>query len=110
MLKRNFPTVCLIPFFVSTCIPVLSAACASRNLIAHNSNKLLSGPAIGRVNINRDDAAALARLPHVGPILAEKIVEHRDRYGSFRKAEHLLIVEGVSEKRFREIEHLITVD
>ena len=61
------------------------------------------------VNINTADAAELSRLPHIGPALAEKIIEHRKRYGPFRRVEHLLIIEGVSDRRFREIRHLIKI-
>jgi competence protein ComEA len=52
----------------------------------------------------------LEALPNVGPNLAKKIVEHRERFGRFRKPEHLLMIEGVSDKRFREIRHLVKVE
>ncbi len=43
------------------------------------------------------------RLPGVGPVLAARIVEHRERHGRFRRAEHLLMVRGVSERRFLQL-------
>src|SRR5436190_6827496 len=54
------------------------------------------------VNINTADAKELQRIPGIGPVLAKKIVDHRDRYGPFRKPEEILIIDGISEKRFRE--------
>ena len=62
------------------------------------------------MNINAADVSMLQNIPHVGPALAEKIVDHRKRYGAFRKTEHLLLVEGISEKRFREIQDLIAIE
>ena len=62
------------------------------------------------LNINKADLNALQSLPGVGPQLATKIIEHRTRYGQFRKREHLLIVEGISEARYRELEELVTTD
>ena len=63
-----------------------------------------------RVNINKASHAELERLPGVGPATASRIVEHRERYGPFRRAEHLLLVRGFSDSRFRELRHLIAVD
>ena len=62
------------------------------------------------ININNADAAELQRIPFVGEKLAEAIIEHRERYGPFRRPEHLLLIKGMSDKRFREIRHLIRVD
>ena len=59
------------------------------------------------ININKASASELETLPHVGPVLAARIVAHRDRYGPFRRLEHLLAVEGISEARFRELKEFI---
>ena len=59
------------------------------------------------ININTATAVELETLPHVGAVLAQRIVEHRNRYGAFRRPEHLLEVEGISEKRFRELKEYI---
>src|SRR5688500_13069959 len=62
------------------------------------------------VNINSAGAGELESLPQVGPALARKIIEHRERYGRFRKAEHLLVVEGMSEDRFRKLRQFINTE
>ena len=62
------------------------------------------------ININTADTTTLESLPHIGHEFASKIVEHRTRYGPFRKPEHLLILDGMSEKRFNEIRDLIIVE
>ncbi|HEV2704861.1 MAG TPA: helix-hairpin-helix domain-containing protein [Pyrinomonadaceae bacterium] len=63
-----------------------------------------------RISINRATREELERLPGVGRALAARIVEHRERHGLFRRPEHLIIVRGFSERRFRELRALITVD
>ena len=61
------------------------------------------------ININTASANELETLPGIGEGLAERIVEHRDKFGPFRRPEHLLIVRGLSDKRFRALRDLITV-
>ena len=65
-------------------------------------------PAAPRVNVNAASAGELERLPGVGPVLAARIVEHRERYGPFRRVEHLLAVRGISERRFRDLRPHVT--
>ncbi len=61
-------------------------------------------------SINRASREELEKLPGIGPALAARIIEHRERHGPFRRVEHLLIVRGISERRFREIRALITAE
>jgi len=63
-----------------------------------------------RININSASANELETLPGIGHGLAERIIEHREKYGPFRRSEHLLIVRGISDKRFRALQDLITVE
>ena len=62
------------------------------------------------VNINEAGARELESLPHVGPALARKIIEHRERYGPFRRPEHVLVIEGMSEARFQELRQFINTE
>lgn len=62
------------------------------------------------ININTASAAELENIPFVGGQLAARIVEHRTRYGAFRKPEHLMLIDGISDQRFRQIRHLIKVE
>ena len=63
-----------------------------------------------RININTASADELETLPGIGKGLAGRIIEHREKYGPFRKPEHLIIVRGISDKRFRALRDLITVE
>lgn len=62
------------------------------------------------ININTASVADLEKLPNIGAKTAEKIVAHRERFGKFRKADHLILVSGISDRRFREIQNLITAE
>ena len=62
------------------------------------------------VNINTATAEELEKLPNIGAKLAQNIIEYRERYGRFRRAENLILVQGISDKRFREMQNLIKVE
>jgi len=62
-----------------------------------------------RININTASAKELEKLPGIGKGLAARIIEHREKYGPFRRPEHLIIVRGISDRRFRAMQDLITV-
>src|SRR5947199_7318125 len=63
-----------------------------------------------RININTASVKELEKLPGIGKGLAERIVEHREKYGPFRRPEHLIMVRGISDKRFRALRDSITVE
>jgi competence ComEA-like helix-hairpin-helix protein len=63
-----------------------------------------------RININTASADELEKLPGIGKALAERIIEHREKFGPFRRPEHLIIVRGISDKRFRALQDMITVE
>ncbi|MFN2578526.1 MAG: ComEA family DNA-binding protein [Pyrinomonadaceae bacterium] len=62
-----------------------------------------------KININTAPAVVLESLPGIGKALAARIIEHREKYGPFRRVEHLIIVRGISDRRFRELRDLVTV-
>ncbi|PYT00467.1 MAG: hypothetical protein DMF63_07830 [Acidobacteria bacterium] len=62
------------------------------------------------ININTADVTELQKIPGVGPASAKKIIEHRKLYGPFRRPEEILIVDGISEKRFREFRSYISIE
>jgi competence ComEA-like helix-hairpin-helix protein len=102
------------------CAPLMSFAvsCAKRSratLIAEPPASIAQSQtsntsAHQRININAAPAKELEALPGIGKGLAERIVEHREKYGPFRRAEHLMMVRGISETRFRALHHLVTVE
>ena len=63
-----------------------------------------------RININSASTPQLEKLPGIGQVIAGRIVEHRKQYGPFRRAEHLMMVRGISDQKFRAIREMIVVD
>lgn len=63
----------------------------------------------GRIRINDASAAELESLPRVGPVLAERIVAHRDAVGQFQTVEDLLDVPGIGEATLANMRELIVV-
>ena len=62
------------------------------------------------LNINTAGAEDLEKLPRIGKQLAQRIIDHREKYGPFRRAENLILVRGMSDKKFREIRTLVKVN
>ena len=62
------------------------------------------------LNINTASAEELARLPQIGDHFAQKIIEYREAHGPFRRPEHLMLVEGISDKKFRLIRDQIKTE
>ena len=62
-----------------------------------------------KVNLNTASVEQLTALPGVGPKLAARIVEYRQKSGTFRSAQELMNVKGVGEKNFAKIEAWLSV-
>jgi competence protein ComEA len=64
---------------------------------------------VRRININTASADELEALPGIGRAIAQRIVTHRSQHGPFRRVEHVMLVRGISEQKFLDIQRLITV-
>jgi len=90
---------------VVSCARLPRRTAEKQNLSTASSEKNIDAG----VNINTASAGELEALPGIGKVLAERIVAHRQRYGPFRRAEHLMMVQGISDHKFRAIRSLIIV-
>jgi DNA uptake protein ComE-like DNA-binding protein len=60
------------------------------------------------ISINRAEKEILSTLPDIGPKLAERIVLRRDKKGSFRSKDELLLITGIGPKKLaRLVDHII---
>jgi competence protein ComEA len=59
------------------------------------------------VDLNTADATELQKLPGVGPVLADRILAHRESIGRFESVEDLLDVAGIGEAKLAAIRDLI---
>jgi competence protein ComEA len=69
-----------------------------------------SNPGDGKLDINRALARDLARLPGIGPKLAEAIVSHREKNGPFERVDDLTLVRGIGAKRLEAIRDLVRTE
>lgn len=61
------------------------------------------------IDLNAASAAELEALPGVGPVLAGRIVAHREAIGGFTSVDQLLEVTGIGEKTLAALRDLVVV-
>ena len=116
-----------IPWALLLVLLLASPACVKRSRVTISSNKPNEQAAQSTqkeandqqppspqktnqlININTASANELETLPGIGKGLAARIIDHRERFGPFRRTEHLIIVRGISDRRFRALRDLVTV-
>lgn len=90
---------------------LLVAALSAATSAAQDTTRRTSAAASASapVNLNTATAAQLETLPGIGKATAERILEYRQKNGSFKKVEDLMNVRGVGEKSFLKLKPLVTV-
>lgn len=63
----------------------------------------------GKIALNQATAEQLDSLSGIGPALSERIIEHRNKIGSFQSVEELTEVSGIGPKLFAKIRDQLTV-
>jgi len=96
---RRITTLLLLTLALSAAAPTRSAAAPASGTTATEV----------RININTATVEELTMLPGIGPSYAQRIVEHREKNGPFKKVEDLLNVRGIGEKTFEKIRERLTV-
>lgn len=64
---------------------------------------------VGLLDLNTATREELDTLPGIGPVLAGRIIEFREKRGGFRRVEELLAIEGISERLWQELRTLVVV-
>ena len=60
------------------------------------------------VDINKASAADLSKVPGIGPSLAKRIVDFREKNGAFGRVEDLVKVQGIGEKSLQRLSPYLT--
>ncbi len=55
------------------------------------------------VNVNTASAAEFELLPRIGPAVAARIVEQREKNGPFKTLDDLLLVRGIGESTYEQL-------
>jgi competence protein ComEA len=82
---------------LSLCLLLLTATFATKK------------PPAQPVNINAADSAQLQLVPGIGPSTAEKILQMRKSYGSFKSVNDLAAIRGIGPKRLEKMRKYLTV-
>ena len=62
-----------------------------------------------QVDLNEADSAALIEVKGIGPYFCKKILELRERLGSFASTHQLLEIKGMDEEKFERIKGQVFV-
>ena len=62
------------------------------------------------IDVNTASAAELEELPGIGEVLAAAIVEYREEFGPFERAEDLLGVRGIGEGKLEGMRPYLRLD
>lgn len=62
-----------------------------------------------QVDVNRAALEELERLPAVGPVVAQRIMDYRQHHGPFQQVEDLLAVPGIGPKTLETLRECVRV-
>ena len=62
-----------------------------------------------KININTASVEELDKLPGIGPVIAQAIIDYRAQNGPFKKIEDINAVKGIGDALFEKIKDQITV-
>ncbi len=63
----------------------------------------------GKIDINKATAEEIDKLPGIGSIIAERIIEYREKNNGFKKIEELKNIRGLTSKKYEKIRKYIEV-
>lgn len=64
----------------------------------------------GKININKTNKEELEKLPGIGPVKAQRIIDYRERNNGFKSVDELTNVDGIGVKTLQKIRDLITIE
>ena len=96
---------------------VLAAlACAALSQAQGRAGRIAPEPWDARLaqartlDINAADGAELARLPEIGPVLADRILAYRQEHGRFARLDQLLEVSGIGPNTLDAVRAYVAIE
>ncbi|TFG83430.1 MAG: ComEA family DNA-binding protein [Erysipelotrichales bacterium] len=65
--------------------------------------------ALAKLSINTSDLETLATLPGIGPTLAQRIIDYRNKNGLFQRIEEIMEVKGIKTTLFEKVKDYIRI-
>jgi len=69
-------------------------------IVNNNNNK---------ININQSSIQELTKIPGIGPVTAQKIIDYRVKNGLFKEISEIKNIKGIGEKKFERIKDYLVV-
>ncbi|RSX53268.1 competence protein ComEA [Bifidobacterium goeldii] len=82
---------------------------ASSNSDAHNTSSPTTQPVDERIDLNTANIAQLQAVKGIGPVTAQRIIDHRTSIGRFTSVDQLLDVKGIGTKTLEKIRPWVRV-
>ena len=102
----------MVMLFAILALAVLPAAAQQQKAAGGSTRTSSSKPSTvpsSPININTATQAQFESLPGIGPKVAQRIVEYRQKNGQFKKVEDLMNVKGIGEKSFMKLNPYLTL-
>ena len=98
----------VILFFLSMMIVGIAISYLKKS---HAHSELLTNlyQNIGKINLNTADKASLVSIPGIADKLADRILEYRDKEGSFLDTEDLKQIKGITNYRYEKIKDYLFI-
>lgn len=85
-----------------------STAVISKKLSSKKENdkerkRTINKITLSSININTASSNELQKLPRIGPVMADRIIEYRNKYGNFKNTDDLIKVKGIGKKTLEKI-------
>jgi competence protein ComEA len=86
-----------------------TSAPAAAGPVAAEGSAATAPAADGPVDLNAATLEQLDALPGIGPVMAQRILDHRSDHGPFRTIEELAEVPGIGERRLADLRDRLRV-
>ena len=64
---------------------------------------------VSLVNVNKANTEDLIKIRGIGPVMAKRIIEYRDKNGAFKSVDDLTQVQGIGGNKLQKIKDQVTV-
>lgn len=64
---------------------------------------------LGSIALNTATADELCLVPGIGPVMAQRLIDHRQKSGGFKRFEDLLLIKGIGYKKLEVLKKYLTI-
>lgn len=77
------------------------------SIYSNDSNEIILSD---KININTATLLELTEIPGVGEVIAQRILEYRQKHHLFADIQELLDIDGIGQKKFEKMEPYVTIN